>query len=174
MLSFAAAATCIALTATNQAQAQSLSSAQLPHVICFTNETSKQLLVFVDETPEASGPRTGFGAFPNASYCYRRVATRGSAASIAIDDRRQLSMQDIHTAADFDRLAAQMQAQRQLPAVCGFAPSLVEQADVEQRQAVLVRLFAADAGYGCSVTVGVAPANAGGADVFDAMRGGAQ
>ncbi len=154
------------------AMAQTGGGGSLTYVLCVTNEASTPVTIFVDDIPEASGPRTGYGAQPNTPYCYRRVVAPGSAASIVVDNRPALAVEDIRTAADFERLAAQMQAQRELPASCEYPAAIVEQADVEQRKAVLVRVFAADAGSACEVSVGAAPTSADGLDSFNVTRSG--
>jgi hypothetical protein len=158
----------VALVVPSVARAQTA----VTHVLCVTNETATQLTLFVVETPEAPGPRTGYGASPSTPYCYQRVATPGSVASIAIDDGPGFSVESIRTAADFDRLGEQMRVQAQLPPACEFSAAMVEQADVERRQAIRVRVFSVDAGYACDVSVSGAPAGAEGLDAFDTTRSG--
>lgn len=155
-----------------QAHAQASSAERVTHVICVTNETAEPLTLWVKEVPEAPGPDTGFGAIPgSAPYCYRRSATQGRTATIAIVGQMPAA-ENIRTAEDIAVLAAQMSAMAQSPPACEVSPALLDQADVEQRRAILVRVYAQGESLACESSVGAAPDGAGGLQAFETTRDG--
>lgn len=152
------------------AAAQSGAPSQVTHVVCVTNETSEVVTLWIKETPEAPGPVTGFGAPSSATpYCYRRTATPGRPTSIAISGRLE-AFDTIRTADDFSRMAEQMGALSQLAPACEIPTELLDEADVEARRAVLVRVFAGEAGVSCVASAGPAPVGADGLEAFETTR----
>ncbi len=154
------------------AHAQPQPAGQLTHVVCVTNETADTLTLWIKEIPEAAGPAMGFGAAPNAAaYCYRRTATPGRPAAISISGQLQAA-EPVRTAEDIANLAAQMNALSQLAPACEISPALIDQADVEARRAVIVRVYTGEAGAACAASVGDAPAGASGLEAFQTTPAG--
>jgi hypothetical protein len=154
------------------ATAQTEPAGQLTHVVCVTNETADAVTLWIKESPEAPGPVTGFGAAPNvAPYCYRRTATPGRPASVAISGQTA-TVEEIRTAEDLNRLAAQMTERSQQPPACEISSAMIDEADVEARRAVLVRVYAGAGAPACEVSAGAAPVGADGLEAFQTTRAG--
>lgn len=162
--------TCAAFAATASAQ----DTPSVTHVVCVTSETGEAHTVWINETPEAAGPRAGFGAAADGStYCYRRIATPGSQTSVALSGTLQSTV-TIRTAADFQTMAAEMRALSELPSACEMPPTLIAEADVEQRRAVLLRIFKDEGATVCATSVGAPPPGASGLEAFETTRAGGQ
>lgn len=165
-----AAVACAGILSLDQAYGQASSPPPLTHVICVTNDTDEAHTLWLKEVPEAPGPDTAFGAIPRSLYCYRRGATPGRLSTIAITG--QTDAVEIRTAEDIAALATQMNAMSQTPPACEISADLLEQADVERRLAVLVRLYAESDAIRCETSVGAAPTGAGGLRAFETTRDG--
>jgi hypothetical protein len=155
-----------------RADAQARSDGAITHVICVTNETADALDLWIKQVPEAPGPDTGFGAIPGGTpYCYRRSAMPGRTSTIALTERLPGS-ESIRTADDIAALAERMTAMSQTAPSCEVSPGLLEQANVEQRRAILVRVYAEGGSPRCETSVGAAPEGAAGLEAFETTREG--